>query len=219
VQRKVFRVEQMFTGKRAAQPVAEPRHDVDALKALHALAERRGGSADDGAEDLKQELARIQETIARNKRDLAALMNDGKERRMARAAGELGAAVEGMEKGAEKILRSAEVVDESAKALAAVLKTDYERGLAQDIQEHVVHIYEACNFQDLAGQRIGKVIAALNGIEDELTAMLGRCNGTDSAAKPVAAAKKPSGDGLLNGPRLDGEPGHVNQGDIDKLFG
>ena len=87
---------------------------------------------------------------------------------MARAAGELGAAVDGMEKATEKILKSAEVIDDSAKALAAALKTDYERGLAQDIQEHVVQIYEACNFQDLGGQRIGNVIETLTTIEDQV---------------------------------------------------
>ncbi|HSP50958.1 MAG TPA: hypothetical protein VLN61_12445 [Pseudolabrys sp.] len=35
-------------------------------------------------------------------------------------------------------------IDESARALAATLKDDYKRGLTQEIQEHVVKIYEAC---------------------------------------------------------------------------
>ncbi len=61
---------------------------------------------------------------------------------------------------------SAEVVDDSAKALTATLKDDYKRGLAQDIQDHVVQIYEACNFQDLAGQRIGNVVATMAMLED-----------------------------------------------------
>lgn len=40
------------------------------------------------------------------------------------------------------------------------------------MQDHVVRIYEACNFQDLAGQRIGKVITMLIMLEERLVAMI-----------------------------------------------
>ncbi len=129
------------------------------------------------ATPLKHELALLQGLVVRHKRDLAALIGDADDRRMTRAAGELGAAVESMEKGAETILKSTESIDDSARALSATLTTDYERGLAQDIQDHTVRIFEACNFQDLAGQRIGKVIATLNEVEDLLVQMLARCDG------------------------------------------
>jgi hypothetical protein len=48
VQRKVFRVEQMFAGRRAAAAAADPaeqRHLVDKLKTLRALVERHDGTA------------------------------------------------------------------------------------------------------------------------------------------------------------------------------
>ena len=166
--------------------------------------------SDGAAAALQRDLARLQDIFARQKRELAALMTDGHDRRMAHAASKLGAAVEGMEKATVKILKSSEVIDESAKALAATLKTDYERGLAQDIQESVVRIYEACNFQDLAGQRIGNVIATLSMIEDRLAALL-----DPSKVQPTEKA----GNGLLNGPRLDGAGGHKSQSDIDAIFG
>ena len=51
---------------------------------------------------LKHELTLLHDTIARNKRELAALIGDGHERRMAHAAGKLGAAVEGMEKATRR---------------------------------------------------------------------------------------------------------------------
>ena len=160
----------------------------------------------------------VYDAVARNKRELSDLIADGKERRMTRAAGELGAAIESMEKATNRILKSGENVEDSAKALTATLKSDYARGLAQDIQDHVVEIYEACNFQDLAGQRIGKVINILTGIEEQVTAMLARCNGF---AKPGASRATPeplAEPGLLNGPRLDGESGHASQHDIDAMF-
>jgi chemotaxis protein CheZ len=225
VQRKVFRVEQMFAAGRAgAHRHAEPRHPVqsraaDDLKALHTLAGHRDSHAADAVQILKDELAQIHETIASNKRDLVALIGDGKERKMARAAGELGAAVEGMEKATEGILKSVEVVDDSAKALTATLRDEYKRGLAQDIQDHVVKIYEACNFQDLAGQRIGNVVRILNSVEEQVAAILERCDTVSGKAPAPVLAKPPAGDGLLNGPRLDGDSGHTSQRDIDKMFG
>jgi chemotaxis protein CheZ len=210
VQRKVFRVEQMFAGRRSA-PQAGKREAVEQLKALGEL----GGRHDVTGDELGRELAFVQDAIARNRRELASLIGDSKERRMARAAGELGAAVTGMEKATQKILHEAEGVDECARALASTLKTDYERGLAQDIQDHTVQIYEACNFQDLAGQRIGTVIETLNLVEEQLSAMLARCNGR-AAEAPVKAAV---GGGLINGPKLDGDSGHASQGDVDAIFG
>jgi chemotaxis protein CheZ len=193
VQRKTFRIEKIFVGPRATS--AHERRNV----------------TDDSA--LKRELAHIHELIAAQKRALAALIGDGRERRMTRAAGELGAAIEGMEQATHTILKAAEGIDDNTRALAAALKSEHELGLALDIQDHVVHVFEACNFQDLAGQRIGKVITMLGGIEQQLAAMLAQFGSVASAA----IAPKPA-DGLINGPKLDGDTGHASQHDIDAMF-
>lgn len=197
MQRKVFRIEELAASRRPAP---------------HMLTIGAGGEA----QNLVQELAALKDTIAGQARELAALLHEGRERRMARAAGELGAAVESMEKSTDKILKSAEVIDECARTLGAAQKSDYQRGLADDIQDHVTRIYEACNFQDLAGQRIGKVIGTLNQIEETLTQILVRSQGRFAAG--IAPLKTPSATGLLNGPRLDGEGGHASQREIDALF-
>jgi chemotaxis protein CheZ len=210
----------MFAGGRvaaAAPDLANERHVIDELKALRALAERRDENEAEAVGLLNRELALVRDTITRNKRDLAALIGDGKHRGISRAADDLGAAVDGMEKATQKILMSAEVVDDSAKALTATLKDDYKRGLAQDIQDHVVQIYEACNFQDLAGQRIGNVVATLAMLEARVSAMLDRCEA--SGNNLAGPAKAPAGPDLLNGPKLDGDAGHADQHDIDKIFG
>jgi chemotaxis protein CheZ len=198
VQRKVFRVEELAGGNAPRQRYA----DLDAAEPAPAI---------------EHELAGIQEIIARNKRQLSALINDGNERRLSRAAGELGAAVEGMETATQKILASAEAIDECGRALAAALADDYHHGLAQDVQDHVVRMYEACNFQDLAGQRIGKVIATLMMVEEHLAAMIERHHSSSEAGRPAATHRAYGGD-LINGPRLDGDTGHVTQQDIDLMF-
>jgi chemotaxis protein CheZ len=118
-----------------------------------------------------------------------------------------------MEKATQKILASAEVIDDCARALAAALSDDYHHGLAEDVQDRVVGIYEACNFQDLAGQRIGKVITLLIMIEERLAAMIAR-----NSAQPGEATRPAPRTGLINGPRLDGADGHASQHDIDAMF-
>jgi chemotaxis protein CheZ len=208
VQRKVFRIEQMFGAgrggavERQAVAPAKPRDVNDAGP----------------VEGLICELAQIQEELVRNKRELASLIGEGKERRMARAADELRAAVDGMEYATQKILKSVEVIDESARALIATLKDDYKRGVAQDIQEHVVQIYEACNFQDIVGQRIGNVISTMTMVEDQIAAMLDRFGAINGRSETPAPTISAQGHGLLNGPKLDDDPGHASQLDIDQLF-
>jgi chemotaxis protein CheZ len=199
----------------------EQRRPNDELKALrtHISGQAKEQDGADTIQSLKAELALIRDTVARNKCDLDSVIGDAKERRMARAAGELGAAVNGMEMATQKILKSVEIVDDSARALTASLKDEYKRGLAQDIQDHVVKIYEACNFQDIAGQRIGKVIVTLTAIEEQVAAILARCNEHDVAAQSLPAAKPSAKCSLLNGPKFDGDPGHATQHDIDKMFG
>jgi chemotaxis protein CheZ len=208
VQRKVFRIEQMSNSG------AEQRKFVDELANQRGQSATRAGDDAIAAADLKRELASIRDAIARNKRELAMLIGEGKERRMARAGDELRAAVDGMDYATQKILKSVEVIDESARTLSATLKDEYKRGLSQDIQDQVALIYEACNFQDIAGQRITNVMGTMNMIEDQVAAMLGRSEG----AAATAAAKPSPGHGLLNGPKLEGDSGHANQSDIDAMF-
>lgn len=161
----------------------------------------------------QRDLVAAHDTIARHRRELAALINDGKDRRLVRASGELGAAVESMDKATQAILGHVERIDDNAKSLAATLKSDYARSLAHDIQENVVRVYEACNFQDLAGQRIGKVMAMLETVEQQIAAMLARCSG---AADACATGQRAAG--LINGPKLDGDSGHASQRDVDAMF-
>ena len=211
--------------KRPATPytrAADHRRMNDEIKSLRAQLDRQSqeqtGGRDSGPE-LRAELARVRETIARHKRDLVGLIGDGKEHRMARAVGELGAAVGGMETATDRILKSVEVIDESARALTATLQDDYKLGLLQDIQDHVVQIFESCNFQDLAGQRIGKVIATLTSIEAQVAVMQSHCDDIGATASSSATDKPLPGTGLLNGPKLDGDPDHACQHDIDIMFG
>jgi chemotaxis protein CheZ len=211
----------MFADRRAtvATKDAAARHQAtDEYGALRALAERREEAIDATVQRLEHELALVRETIACNKQDLAALIGERKDRRIARAAGELGAAVDAMEKATHKILTATEAIDDNAKSLGSALKHAHERGLAQDIQEHAAQIYAACNFQDLAGQRIAKVIATMTMVEEQIAAMIERCNSFGRPSDAPAAAKPAAGHQLIQGPKLDGDSGHAEQSAIDAMF-
>ena len=210
MQRKLFRVEQMVGTRRARDVVRPPHSDQVPVSETTPAPEAKVAA--------RHELSALANVVARNTRTLMALINDGKDRRMARAAGELAAAVESMETATQKVLASVEAIDDCARVLVSALSDDYHHGLAQDIQDHVVRVYEACNFQDLAGQRIGKVIATLAMVEEQLAVMIENCNSVDNAAQPdKTAGPRPSSD-LLHGPRLDGAGGHASQQDIDLMF-
>jgi len=146
------------------------------------------------------------------RRSLASLVADAEGRRLTRAAAELGAAIESMEKAAQIVLAAAESIDDGMRALPCAQVAGSGCELPPDIKQRVAQIYEACNFQDLAGQRIGKVIALLGHLEEQLAHVV-------AGGGHAAAAAAPRDDDLINGPRLDGASGHVDQRQVDALFG
>lgn len=130
---------------------------------------------------------------------------------LARTEHELAAVVDGTERATQRILSAAEQIDVAAGNLSASLDGRIEQDLAQDIQDLVIQIFEACNFQDLVGQRVAKVIAALSFVESHIAHVL------DEIKNPTATTR---GDGqqTLHGPRLDTDRGHATQHDIDAMF-
>jgi chemotaxis protein CheZ len=173
------------------------------------------------AAKLKGELDLIQDAIIQTKQEIATLHVTGFEGpEMARVTNELDAIVGGTESATDMILSGAEDIDQLASTLLARLKDDQNQALAQDIQDRVVKIFEACNFQDLTGQRITKVVATLKFIETHIMRMMEIWGGLE-AFKDIQAetiAEREGDTRLLNGPKIDGEVGHASQDDIDSLF-
>jgi chemotaxis protein CheZ len=172
-------------------------------------------------EKLKVELDLIYDAINRTKREIAVLHGksfDGNE--MSKVTGELGAVVGGTEEATQQILEAAEAIDQAASALSKVNSPDQQKILSEEISERVVSIFEACNFQDLTGQRISKVMSTMKFIENHITVMMDIWGGVDAirAHAPPIVDEREGDAKLLNGPRLDGDAGHASQNDIDALF-
>jgi chemotaxis protein CheZ len=186
----------------------------------HALLETYRAQIEQCAK-LKVELDLIHDAINRTKREIATLHGksfDGQE--MAKVNGELGAVVGGTEQATQQILEATEAIDQAATALSKNISPDQQKLLSEDIQERVVSIFEACNFQDLTGQRINKVMTTMKFIEQHIYTMMDIWGGVDAIkahAAPIVDTRE--GDAkLLNGPKLDGDAGHASQDDIDALF-
>jgi chemotaxis protein CheZ len=172
-------------------------------------------------EKLKVELDLIHDAITRTKSEIAVLHgNSFNGEEMAKVNGELGAVVGGTEQATQQILEATEAIDNAATALSKITSPDQQKLLSEEIQERVVSIFEACNFQDLTGQRIKKVMTTMKFIEHHITVMMDIWGGVDAIKQhaPVRTDTRDDDAKLLNGPKLEGDVGHASQDDIDALF-
>jgi chemotaxis protein CheZ len=231
VQRKVFRIEQTTPATMAAGALdgvgispADRQEILAELKALHNLVGLRGTDADsevrcsDELRRLKSETEAIHLALNRTKQEVAALHLNAFGPAPARVTRELDAVMESAERATEQILGAAEDIEDAANTLSASLKRDQEKSLALDIQDNVLRILEACNFQDLTGQRISKVLTTLQFVEERIAHMIEIWGGIDAFRPYAAAATDINRNPLLHGPKLDGDEGHVTQEDVDRMF-
>jgi chemotaxis protein CheZ len=217
--RKVFRIEEMTAPERPARldeapgqvpGLAEIMQELGALRALlsgRPLRPSSGSSAlqRDEAERFASKLRLIRSTITGAGHEQPGPNGSHLPGTPAtRIANELEAVMQGSEQATQKILAAAEEIDQAANTLSAVLKNDSEQGLAQDIRERVIAIFEACNFQDLTSQRVAKVMTSLGLIERQIARAL------DELARESAPP--------MHGPRLADDGGHVSQSDVDSMF-
>lgn len=237
VRQKTFRIEQMATPRADGGSAALQHQELlTEIKALRELIEQRTAPASSRGEaerpavrdnhmtvgdlnTLKSETDSIHRAISRTMEELASLhfgaFSEGGE---GRASRELDAVVHSTERATQQILEATEAIDEAANTLSASLRQNQEQALAGDIRDHAVRIFEACNFQDLSGQRIGKVLATLKFVEERVARML-EIWGGHQAIKDYAMAPPVNGDRrLLAGPKLDGDTGHLSQPEIDSMF-
>jgi chemotaxis protein CheZ len=230
VQRKVFRIEE---GSRAAAGDGDGalRHrefmtEIQALRKMIApriemdrevLERSRGQIAEASA--YKHELGLIYVAVEGSRNEMTRFGEEAKDgEHTARASRELAAIAAGTERATQSILQAAEEIDQAAHVLSASLKSAHDKGLAHDIQERVVQLFEACNFQDLTGQRVSQVMDTLKVVEEHVARLLAIWHRVERFTPVTIDAEADSDRHLLNGPRLPNDRGHFSQGDIDTMF-
>lgn len=169
---------------------------------------------------LRTEVRALGRCIQQTKAEIAALRpaNTADDHIVA-VTNELDAVVEATEHATQGILEKAEQIEGVVSNLLSHVQDNHARNLADQISDHVVGIFEACNFQDITGQRITKVVNTLKFIETRVNAMI-EIWGDDSFGhlEPSAAPDSiHAEDELVSGPSLAGKG--ISQDDIDKLFG
>jgi chemotaxis protein CheZ len=166
------------------------------------------------------ELQALGAFIAAAKAEIAAIRPDDiQQKHLPTATDELSAVVGATAQATGEILDVVEQIEKLGPSLAAEH--------AAKVTELVTRIYEACNFQDITGQRITKVVKTLQQIDAKVAAILAafgdKLPGEHTAPAPAAAPAAPAPAatsaeaGLLNGPQLPGQG--ISQADIDALFG
>jgi chemotaxis protein CheZ len=236
VQRKIFRIEEgarlrasnsaaatnaegtlrhheFMAEMRSLRELIGPRTEVD----RDALERARAQVAE--AQAYKHELALIYAAVERTRTEMTGLGAEAQtSERTARASRELAAIVGGTEQATQSILQAAEEIDQAANALSASVKGSHEKGLTQDVQDRVVQIFEACNFQDLTGQRVGHVLEALKFVEEHVARLLAIWHDVEQFKPVVLDAPAEDDRRFLNGPKLADDGGHSTQDDIDGMF-
>jgi chemotaxis protein CheZ len=161
---------------------------------------------------LLAELEALGRTVARAKQEIASLrVDDITEAHIPAATDELDAIVGHTAQATNEILDCCEVL-EGVSAKVGVAE-------AEALQGAITRIYEACSFQDITGQRIGKVVTALKAIEGRIGAVTERFGAAAGGRAVLAAAPDPAeteGRRLANGPQLPGAG--VSQAEIDRLL-
>ncbi len=157
-----------------------------------------------------RELDSLAEYINSAKAEIAAVRPDDiRNKHLPDATDQLDAIVSHTEEATGIILDAAEIIDAEAGKLEC-----------QAINDQVMLIFEACGFQDITGQRISKVVAALKHIEErieKITAIFGdQMQGMELPQDDAESDGRDEDEKLMNGPSL---PGNANdQEDIDALL-
>jgi chemotaxis protein CheZ len=186
------------------------------LRAIDRLeAAIRGEPTDQSVDRIRLDLFEMAKAIARTKAEIAAIKPDVEDPgKFGEVTAELDSIANTTEAATSDILAAAEQVQEIAWTLR-------EQGIDPEVCDLInakaTDIYLACAFQDLTGQRTGKVIEVMRYLEGRINAMIDiwGLQGAMSAEAEVAAAASQAD--LLSGPA---RPGHgLDQNAVDVVMG
>lgn len=182
---------------------------------------KKAAAAHPGPAGLKiiGELEKLAKYIRAAKREIAAIRpDDVKQEYLPKAADELDAVVEATAEATNAIMDSCEMVEG--------VMGEVSDAVSAKLMDATTRIYEACTFQDITGQRIGKVVNAMKHIEERIDALMDAFGGKSAPAKPKPAPRKAGGKAaekkvitdadLLEGPQLGDKA--KSQAEIDALL-
>lgn len=189
----------------ASDPAAEGEPSTDSIREEN--------------EFLRREIARMVRSMAQAKEQIAAIKHpDESDDQVNTASNELHAIVNTTESATNIILEMGEGIQDLAERLMTLMGNDEDvQSTCGDIITRVNSMFEACNFQDITGQRVTKVVTTLEFIEERLRTVINVWGKEAFADIPIPAQPQlHETDDLVNGPALDAG---LSQDEIDSLFG
>ena len=166
---------------------------------------------------LHDEIHRLAKHITEAKKEIFSISQNSKsEMVIVDASQHLDEVIKATEHASNSIMDAADIIQHNVAGVGGDKETK--------IMEATNQIYEACNFQDITGQRINKVIKLLASIEErigKLDELFGTSDAMQASAEAngsnVVSMNLPLDDkDLLNGPQLSGKAS--TQEEIDMLF-
>ncbi|MEO1188609.1 MAG: hypothetical protein AAFW60_06020 [Pseudomonadota bacterium] len=169
---------------------------------------------------LRREIARMVRSMAQAKEQIAAIKHpEIDDNQVNAASNELHAIVSTTEMATNTILEMGEGVQQLAERLMNLMGSDEDvQSTCSDIITRINTMFEACNFQDITGQRVTKVVTTLEFIEERLRTIIDAWGKEAFADIPIPQqVQLHETDDLVSGPAL-GDSG-LSQDEIDSLFG
>jgi chemotaxis protein CheZ len=170
---------------------------------------------------IRDDLQELSDFIKTTKDEILDLRPDDiSQEHLPAASFELDAIVTATENATNSIMEAAEMIE--------AVGTDIGGEANDKLVEATTNIFEACSFQDITGQRIGKVVRALREIETKIEDLLGVFGEEDEEKRAERLSRNRDQSGgehrqdaisdsdLLDGPQLPENA--VSQDDIDALF-
>lgn len=202
-------------------PPKKPLRAVDKVVVAARTVKKSGAAKATGADaKILSELGDLAKYIRDAKREIATIRpRDVKDEHLPKAADELDAVVEATADATNNIMDACEIVEDVMGAVSPELSAK--------LMDATTRIYEACSFQDITGQRIGKVVTTMKHIEDCIDALIAAFGAKGGGAKKKTVQKKTSATKqeaqkeitdaeLLEGPQLGKKA--KSQAEIDDLL-
>jgi|TARA_R110000772_G_scaffold111977_4_gene216111 chemotaxis protein CheZ len=169
-------------------------------------------------EILRNELQELSDVILETRREIASLSSSKTGQKLVSVTDQLDAVVGDTETATNTILEAVETIEDKSESLELHASSPEEVESLEAIGKAVMKIYEACNFQDVTGQRISKVVATLGFVDERISKMIDILGGEDELEVLDIAELKPQFDEdvELSGPQPEGH--EISQDEIDSLF-
>ena len=246
MQKKMFSAElkQLHNGSAPVQVETAPSSGIsDAqyetlLKAIHSVKQDIATAAEGAAnapsvsdqmladfkkefadsQELKTELEELSKVILETRQEITSIQSNDQGPKINAMTDQLDAVVNDTETATDAILAAVETIEDQNARLELNATDPEELEITETIGNAVMKIYEACNFQDITGQRISKVVGTLKFVEDRIGNMIEILGGEEqfAALQGIEQEIQKDGEVELSGPRVEGQ--EISQDEIDALF-